>query len=252
LRSSDADGVRGNWDCSIALARDCGQSFDLSELPTIASGICGEAMRYHRPFDNETEDDARFRDLFRSANFDPTGGLLTGGLALAGGGISALGTLAGGQNAATLGKMRQAASEFTATQDTMNAPAAIAGAQRRAIDIGQRTNLAASSSRAIAASGGVTAGTGSAATNEAQITARGRYASALALFQGQNEATADLNKATAAHYQGALDLAGGEMAKTGSEFAAAGTIANAGASAFRMYGMQGGGGYPTGYGGPFV
>jgi hypothetical protein len=182
--------------------------------------------------------------------FDPaTMMVASAGAALAGGGIQAMGTLAGGQNAATVGKMRQGAAEFQAAQDTQNSAGVIAAAQRRSIDIGQRAKLAASSSRAISAAGGVNAGSGSAATNEANLEAKGRYAAALELWNGQNQSTALLNRATAAHYQGAMDLAGGEMAKTGSEYAAAGTLAEAGSSAFRMYGMQRGGYSPYGYGG---
>ena len=174
-------------------------------------------------------------------NWDPTGGVLTSGLALAGGAVSALGTLAGGSNAAQLGQMRQGAAEFEATQDTMNSAAEIAAAGRRGIETSTQASLVGSRARATAAAGGVNAGTGSPLSNEAQIASRGRYAAALDLFNGQNAATADLNRAAAAHYTGTMDLMGGEMAKEGSEFAAAGTLASAGASAFRMYGMRNGG-----------
>jgi hypothetical protein len=182
--------------------------------------------------------------------FDPTGGLLTAGLTLAGGAIGAAGTLAGGANAAQIGRMRQGAAEFQATQDTMNSAAEIAAAGRRAVETSQQANLVGSRARAFSAASGADAGAGSALTNEAQIAARGRYATALDIFQGQNQATAELNKATAAHYTGAMDVAGGEMERRASEFAAAGTLAGSGASAFRMYGMtrNPGAGYGAGYG----
>lgn len=207
-------------------------------------------MMYRRQFDNETDDEARFRDLFRSANFDPTGGLLASGLALAGGGIGAAGTLAGGANAAQLGQMRQAGAEFQATQDTMNSASEIAAASRRGIETSIQAGLVGSRSRAMAAAGGVNAGTGSPLSNEAQIASRGRYATALDIYNGQNAAAADLNRATAAHYTGAMDVAGGEMAQQASEYAAAGTLAGSGASAFRMYGMRNtpSMGYGSGYG----
>lgn len=178
--------------------------------------------------------------LFNRAVFDPTGGIATGMLALGGGVMSAMGTLAGGQNAAAYGKMQRQAAEFQATQDTMNSAADIASAQRQAIDISQKANLARSAAVAGAAAGGVTTTSGSPLTNEAQIAARGKYASALDLWNGQNAATGDLNKAAAAHYTGLVDEAGGEMQKQASEFSAFGTLASAGASAFKMYNMPGG------------
>jgi hypothetical protein len=179
--------------------------------------------------------------LFDRAVFDPTGGIATGALALAGGAMSAMGTLAGGSSAAAMGAMQRQAAEFQATQDTMNSASDIASAQRQAIDITQKANLLRSSAVASAAAGGVTTTSGSPLTNEAQIAGRGDYASRLALWNGQNAATGDLNKAAAAHYSGLVDEIGGQMQKQASEFTAAGTLASSGASAFKLYGMAGGG-----------
>lgn len=178
--------------------------------------------------------------LFRNADFDPTGGILTAGLALGGGALSAAGTLAGGSAAATMGRLQQQAEQFQATQDRMNAAGDIAGAQRQAIDISQRANLTRSTAVASAAAGGVVTTSGSPVTNQAQISARGNYASRLALFNGQNAATSDINKATAAEYTGQMDLIGGQLTKQASDITAAGTLASAGASAFKMYGKMGG------------
>jgi hypothetical protein len=191
----------------------------------------------HDPF--ETIEEAFFRKWFASADFDPTGGLLTAGMMAAGAGLSATGTLAGGANAATTGRMQQQAQQFQATQDTMNSAADIAGAQRQAIDTSNKANLTRSSAVAGAAAGGVVTTSGSAVTNQAQITARGSYASALDLWNGQNAASSDLNKAAAAQYQGTMDLMGGQMQQEASEFAAAGTLAGAGGTAFKLF--RGGG-----------
>ena len=174
--------------------------------------------------------------LFGRAVMDPTGGFLTAGLAMAGGAVSAAGTLAGGANAAQLGQMQQGAKQFESTQDVMNSAADIAGAQRSAIDIGQRANLLRSSAVASSAAGGVNAGTGSALTNEAQISSRGKYAAALDLFNGESASSSDLNKAAAAQYTGTMDLIGGQMQKKASTYAAVGTLASAGATAFKAYG----------------
>lgn len=190
--------------------------------------------------DFDSPESIRFLRLFRNADFDPTGGILTGALALAGGAMSAMGTLAGGSAAATMGRMQQQAAQFQATQDRMNAAADIAQASARAQDIGMRANLVRSTALASAAAGGVVTTGGSTVTNEAQIASRGQYAAALEMWNGQNSATGDLNKAAAAQYSGQMDLIGGQMAQEASEFSAAGTLVASGASAFKAYGMQSG------------
>lgn len=194
-------------------------------------------MALHNPFD--TIEGALFRKWLANADFDPTGGILTAGLMLAGGAVSAAGTLAGGANAAQTGRMQQQGAEFQATQDKMNSAADIAGAQRSAIDVGQKANLLRSSAVASTAAGGVLTTSGSPLTNEADITSRGRYAAALDLFNGENAASSDLNKAAAAEYTGKMDLIGGQMQEKASKYAAIGTLASAGGTAFKAYGGAG-------------
>src|SRR5258706_166756 len=187
--------------------------------------------------DYDSPESLRFIRLFRyRADFDPFSAL-----AVAGGALSATGTLMGGNAAAAYGRMQQQAAEFQATQDTMNSAADIASAQRQSLDIATKARLAESTAVAAAAAGGVTTTTGSPLTNESQIAARGRYASALELWNGQNAASGDLNKAAAAHYSGLVDRIGGEMQQKASYFSAAGTLASSGASAYKIYGMGGGG-----------
>ena len=198
--------------------------------------------------DTDSPESRRFLRLFRNADFDPVSGLM-----LAGAAVSAVGTIAGGNAAAASGRMAQQQAEFQATQDVMNSASARAAAQRQALDITNKANLARSAAVAAGAAGGVTTTSGSPLTNEAGIVTRGRYASALELWNGENAATGDLNKATAAHYQGEIDRISGEMQQKASVFSAVGTLASSGASAFKMYGMRGGGagGYGGGgYGGP--
>ena len=197
-------------------------------------------MALHDPFD--TIEEALFRKWFANANFDPvTMTALTVGSALAGGAISAAGTLAGGANAAQMGQMQQTAAQFQATQDTMNSAADIAGAQRSAIDVAQKANLLRSSAVAHSAAGGVLTTSGSALTNESQIASRGKYASTLDLWNGQNAASGDLNKAAAAQLTGTMDLIGGQMQKKAATYSAIGTLASAGGTAFKAYG----GGMPS-------
>lgn len=191
--------------------------------------------------DFDSPESIRFLRLFRNADFDPTGGILTGALALAGGAMSAAGTLAGGSAAATMGRMQQQAALFQATQDTMNGAAEIAAASARSQEMRMQANLTRSRAVAQAGAGGVVTTGGSTVTNEAEISARGGYASALELWNGQNAATGELNKAAAAEYSGQMDLMGGQMAQEASEFSAAGTLVSSGASAFKAYGMGSGG-----------
>jgi len=202
--------------------------------------------RYSAHPDYDSPESRRFIRLFRNADFDPVvTPTLMMTMAMAGGAMTAAGTIAAGNAAATTGRMQQQAAEFQATQDTMNSAADIASAQRQSLDIATKARLAESTAMAAAAAGGVTTTTGSPLTNEAQIAARGHYAAALELWNGQNAASGDLNKAAAAHYSGIVDRIGGEMQQKASYFSAAGTLASSGASAYKMYGMGGG------YGGPY-
>jgi hypothetical protein len=163
-------------------------------------------------------------------------------LALGGGAVSAIGTLAGGSAAATTGSMQQQAQQFAATQDTMNAAADVAAGGRAGVNLNQKANLLRSTAVANAGAGGVESTTGSALTNQAQIVARGKYSAAMDLANGQNAAAGDLNKAAAARFTGLMDEQGGQIAQTGSEFAAAGTLMGAGGSAYKNFNGGGGGG----------
>lgn len=166
---------------------------------------------------------------------DPTGGIATAGLMLGGGLLSAAGTLAGGNAAKQMGLMQQNEKEFEAQQEQENSAADIAQGQQAGIEASTKANLLKSSAVATAAAGGVETTSGSAVTNQAQIDVRGKYAAAMDLWNGQNAATADLNKAAAAQYTGLMDAAGGDMAQQGSELAAAGTLMSSGGSAFKAY-----------------
>lgn len=178
----------------------------------------------------DSPEDLRFLRLFRNADFDP----LTA-IAIAGSAASAAGTLMGGFAANKMGQMQQTAADFQAEQDRMNSASEIAGAQRKAFDTGMKARLVQSRAIAGAAAGGLTTTTGSPLETEAEIGERGQYAASLDLWNGQNAATGDLNKAAAAHYTGQMDRIGGQMAQEGSYFSAAGTLASGGASAYSKY-----------------
>jgi hypothetical protein len=154
-------------------------------------------------------------------------------------GISALNTLAGGSYAAQVGKARQAEANFEADQDVINSSSEIASAQRQALDAGQKADLLRSSAVARAAANGVDAGSGSALTNQAQISARGRYQADMDLWSGENQASGLLNRAAGKRYTGELDAIGGDEASRAADLNALATIAGGGASFLRMYGGKG-------------
>src|SRR5215468_11347808 len=77
-------------------------------------------------------------------------------------GISAMNSLAGGDYAAQVGRMKQAEANFEADQDVANAAGETATAQRRALDVDRKAELLRSSAMADAAANGVSASAGSA------------------------------------------------------------------------------------------
>ncbi len=174
--------------------------------------------------------------LFALAVYDP---ITLTAIAVAGGAATAAGTIAGGNAAATMGRAQAQEASFEASQARANAGAAVASAQRRMFETQNNTNLLVSKARATGAAGGVNIGTGSALENQGAIEQRGRYAAALDLWNGQNAATGELNKAAGLDYSGAVDVIGGRMQQDASYLTAGGqfatTIAGAGSSAYKMY-----------------
>ncbi len=160
--------------------------------------------------------------------------------AVIGGGLTAASTIAGGNRAAALGRAAQGEASFEAAQSRLNAGADIAAAQRRAFETDNTTNLLVSKARATGAAGGVNVGTGSALENEGTIAQRGHFAAALDLWNGQNQASGELNKAAGLEYTGAVDVIGGNMQRDASYLTAGGqmmtTLAGAGSTAYTMYG----------------
>lgn len=171
--------------------------------------------------------------LWGRAVCDPGTAIMAGSMAATaiGGGIAAEGTIAGG-------KFAQQAAEYKRSQDIINSSQALAAGQRQMFGQEENARMALSTLRARAAGSGVDLTSPGAVGLASDIAGRGSYNSAMALWQGQNTAASDLTQAAA-------DRASGEAAMTGSEYAAAGTIANAGASMLSTYGTYN---YRTGQG----
>jgi hypothetical protein len=159
--------------------------------------------------------------------------------AVVGGGLTAASAIAGGRNAAAMGRAQAGEASFEATQAKFNAGADIAASQRRAFETNNNTNLLISRARASGGAGGINLGAGSAVENQGEIGQRGRYSSALDLWNGENQASAELNKAAGLDYTGLVDVIGGKMAQQGADLSAGGqlmtTLAGAGSSAYQMY-----------------
>jgi hypothetical protein len=156
------------------------------------------------------------------------GGSAFGGASLlatgAGAGISAMGSIVGGNYAKAAGQAQQTEANFQATQATQQSATDLATAQATALDQRLKTSLAISSARAGAAFGGVEAGAGSALTNQKNLASRGEYLAGMDLWSGQNRATGDLNTAAGDIYGGEVAAIGGQQQQLASQYAAAGSI----------------------------
>lgn len=164
------------------------------------------------------------------------------GATMAGGAISAAGTLAGGSFAKTAGQMQKASADYQADQLEQNATQAIASGQRTMLDTQEKARLATSSLKARAGASGVDAGVGSPLADEGEIAQRGSYHALMDMFNGESTATGLRNQAKGVRYTGELDEMGGDEAKEASYFSAAGTLAGSAGSALSTYGRYT---YPT-------
>lgn len=185
-------------------------------------------------------------DIWAHAAFDPM--TLTAasiGATAIGGLMSAGGTIAGGNAAKAAGVMQQRAAYNTAAQLDQNAAQAFASGQRQMLDTRQRTNMAISSARAIAAGSGTNAGVGSPATIQGALAQRGSYNAAMDMFNGASTATGLRNQAAGVRYGGNAAAIGGQEQQQASYLGAAGTIAGAAGGMARSYGLYQ---YPRLYG----
>jgi len=103
----------------------------------------------------------------------------------------------------------------------------------------QNTSLLIGTAQARGGASGIDTGTGSAAENQGEIAQKGKYAAALDLWQGQNQATAEMNKAAGLQYSRLVDAMGGNAAATAADYSAVGTLASSGASAYKIYSPNG-------------
>lgn len=178
--------------------------------------------------------------------FDP-GTMMAGTMAMqaVGSGISAAGTIAGGNTAKTAGLLQQKADQYQADQVRANEGSDIGAAQRQMLDTQLKTKQLSSSLEARGAAGGVNVGEGSALATEKSIAGRGSYQALMDLWNGQNKAVGDENQAKGLEYSGKVAAWAGEQQQKQSRISALATIAGGAASMGSTYGAFTYGG-PTG------
>lgn len=170
--------------------------------------------------------------FFSRACFDP---MTLTALTVAGGALSAGGTLIGGQAAADAGESARGAQYFKATQEDMAAQESRAAAQRASLDKGRETTLLLSKLQAGAASGGGGASDPTILNLAEGIAGRGEYESLLDMYKGENRARGLQDEATGSRLTGDAAKAEGDAKKTASYLSAAGTLIGSAGSAYRTY-----------------
>lgn len=152
--------------------------------------------------------------------------------------ISAVSTIAGGNNAAAMGAAQKNAAYAQAEQLRAQEGTAIGAAQREMLDTQAKAKMLMSTVRANAAAGGVNAAEGSPLQVTQQIAKRGSYQAAMDLWQGQNKAVGLENESTSLKYGGDVAEAAGKMEQQASLGKALATIAGGGASMYKTYGRS--------------
>lgn len=161
-------------------------------------------------------------------------------LGLVGSGVSAIGTIAGGNAAKTASQYQNNAALFTAAQYEQKADESRAASQRTAEEKRLEGRLVQSSALARAAASGGSATDPTALHIGSEIAGRSEYLALTERYKGENQARGYEDAAMAARYSGQAALAYGDAAQKASMFSAAGTLIGAAGSAFS--GASGGGG----------
>lgn len=156
-------------------------------------------------------------------------------LAVAGGALSAGGTLIGGAAASQAGQAGHDASYFKATQEDMAAQESRAASQRSALDKDRETKLILSKLQAGAASSGGGADDPTIVNLAHGIAGRGEYESLLDMYKGENRARGLQDEATGSRLTGDAQAAEGKAKQTASYLSAAGTLIGSAGSAYRTY-----------------
>lgn len=154
---------------------------------------------------------------------------------VAGGALSAAGTLMGGNAAAAAGKSQQQAGYFKAAQEEQAAQESRAAAQRVALDKGRQSRLLQSTLQARAAASGGGADDPGIINLAEGIAGRGEYESLLEMYKGENRGRGLEDQAIGSRLTADAAKAEGDAKKSASFLSAAGTIIGSGGSAYKTY-----------------
>lgn len=154
---------------------------------------------------------------------------------VAGGALSAAGTLMGGSAAVDAGQRAQRAQYFKAAQEDQAAQESRAAAQRGSLEKAHETTLLQSKLQANAAASGGGASDPTVLDLAGGIAGRGEYESLMEMYKGENRARGIEDQAIGSRLAGDSALAEGEAKQNASYLSAAGTIIGTGGSAYRTY-----------------
>ncbi len=169
----------------------------------------------------------------RGAVFDPITAVTIA--SVAGGALSAAGTIVGGNAAADAGKAGQQAKNFEAVQLDQSAQESRAASQRTALEDRRKSKLLASTLQARAAASGGGAADQTVVDLGRDIAGRGEYEALTSMYTGENRARGLEDSAMGARMTGEALLAEGKAKKKASYLSAAGTLIGSAGSAYGTY-----------------
>lgn len=152
--------------------------------------------------------------------------------------MSAIGSLVAGNSARDAGAAHRTAADYRAAQLEQNASNVVAAGQRTAADERLKAQLLASRAIAVAGSQGSPVTDGDVTKIVSDITGRGAYNAAIALYNAEDQARQMNMGAEAERFTGAVQEAGGKQKQAAYSFGAAGKLAEA-SSLFSKYGRGG-------------
>jgi hypothetical protein len=154
---------------------------------------------------------------------------------VAGGALSAAGTIAGGQAAADAGKAQKGARDFEALQQEQAAQESRAVAQRSAMEQRREGRLLQSRLQARAAASGGGADDPTVVGLGRDIAGRSEEGALFEMYKGENRARGLQDQALGSRMSGDAALAEGRAKRTASYLSAAGTIIGSAGSAYGTY-----------------
>lgn len=154
---------------------------------------------------------------------------------VAGGALSAAGTLMGGSAAAAAGQSAQQAQYFKAAQEEQAAQESRAASQRISLDKAREGRLLNSKLQANAAASGGGASDPTIVDLAQGIAGRSEYDSLLEMYKGENRGRGLEDSAIGSRLSGDAAKAEGEAKQNASYLSAAGTIIGTAGSAYKTY-----------------